>query len=251
MGALLREEAGAPRVDVEAGLPRGACLLRRCREEVREKGRSEWFPTTAPSMPGHTRPLGSFPSSPSAEDFLPHPTPAPNHSQQRIKTGSLLPRSDLKESLPVLHGGDHSWCIRNGGGRGDPLFSLHKDDGPRGRGHLWPPQVQLGPRWADPPPAGVQASGNFSAPAATPPGGSHVHSPAPLLGHSGWEWQHAPAPPASRQPQVHSQPPVEPAPLLLCPRPTYKSSFSRGTSMLREYQVIQNSRLSTRIRAPV
>lgn len=45
--------------------------------------------------------------------------------------------------------------------------------------------------------------------------------------------------------------PRKPASLLLCPQLNYKSSFSSGTSMLREYQVTQKRRLKARIRDPV
>ena len=50
-----------------------------------------------------------------------------------------------------------------------------------------------------------------------------------------------------QQPQVHRKP----ATLLFSRQPNYKSSFSRGSSILKEYQVVQNSRLKARVRDPV
>lgn len=63
-------------------------------------------------------------------------------------------------------------------------------------------------------------------------------------GHSGWE-QQVPAPPTASSPRFTGS--LSP---LLCRQANYKSSFSRGSSMLREYQVIQNRRLKARIRDP-
>lgn len=89
-----------------------------------------------------------------------------------------------------------------------------------------------------------EASSRFDAPPS-----NGISSP---LGRSVWEWQRVPAPPTA---QVQSQVAAEvarrarvPPPL---PRPNYKLSFSRGSSMLKEYQLIQNTRLKARISAPV
>ena len=117
-----------------------------------------------------------------------------------------------------------------------------------GEDSLWPPQVPTQVGRAPSRGAGFQVLLSLSSHPTRRASCALTCSP---VGRSGWEWKHAPTPPATQQPQVHGQLPVEPASLLLCPRPNYKSSFSRGTSMLREYQVIQKSRLNTRVRAPV
>ena len=124
---------------------------------------------------------------------------------------------------------------------------------PRGRSTCptfsWPAGAQVDriPSWGTVfEPLACVASEGSSLPLLVPASGPPLQ--AALLcthlvpgGAFGVGAQYAPAPPPARKPES----------FLLCPPPNYKSSFSSGTSMLREYQMIQKSRLKARIRDPV
>lgn len=213
-------------------------------------GGSALSPPPAPRQ-GHRQPVGNSPCSPRAKGFSPQQGLGPD--QQTLKMGPFLPHSKLRNNF-LFRWQNPPW---SGEGRGDPPLASSRMRVP---GDKYLPRVLLvqGPGGQNPVNVVLQLLAHS---ASRDPNLSQLIRAPPLLragllcthllpgGEVGGKfWVGAACPRSSdcQQPQVHRKP-VFP---LLCRQAHYKSSFSRGSLMLREYQMIQNRRLKAMIRDP-